>query len=171
MGSFGRDRITGEDQLGRDVAGECHRETEEATGGGDERTLHLGHPETSVGRRDDQITRQDDLGAAGQRRAVDGGDQRLGANPLDESGEPALLGAHLSSGAARDGLEIGARTEHRAGTGDDADPDVVVRFDVVDGGFDPLRNVAVDRVAGLGSVDGDEADVVGNRVVDHGSRP
>ena len=49
-----------------------------------------GMPNTAVRGRDDQVAGQHELGAAGEGRAVDRGDDRLGALALHEAAEAAL---------------------------------------------------------------------------------
>ena len=53
----------------------------------------------------------------------------------------------------------GAKMNTAGGAGEDADPDLVVLLELVDGRLDALGDVAVDGVAGLGTVDGDDGDV------------
>ena len=82
----------------------------------------------------------------------------------------APLGVQSGRVARIDGLQVGPGAEHVARTGDDADEDAVVLFELVDGRLDALGDVAVDGVLGLGPVDGDDGDGAALLVVDHGRR-
>ena len=99
VGPGGVDRVAREGELHGDVERDLAAEAEQAAGAGDERPLHLGDAEGGRGGRHHQVAGQHDLGAAGQRRAVDRRDDRLGALPLDDArrtrpwrwrGRPAL---------------------------------------------------------------------------------
>src|SRR6202034_4541851 len=79
VGDLGVDRVTGQRRLHRQVQGELAAEAEEPATGGDQAPLHLGDAEARILRGDDEVAGTDDLGAAGQRGALDRGDQRLGA--------------------------------------------------------------------------------------------
>ena len=81
--------------------------------------------------------------------------------------KPPLGVCRLAGLAGGDRLEVGAGGEDRALAGENADPDLVVGLELVDGRLDALGDVAVDRVAGLGPVDGDEGDVPLRLVGDH----
>ncbi len=70
-----------------------------------------------------------------------------------------------------DGLQIGAGREHRTLVREDAHPRVVVVLELIDGGLHPSRDVAVDGVAGLGTVEREERDVPLQFVIDHGAQP
>ena len=86
---------------------------------------------------------------------------------------PPRFGGEARGVAGVDRLEVGAGAEDvallGAGAGEDADPDLVVLLELVDGRLDALGDVAVDGVAGLGAVDRDDGDVALEFVVDdHG---
>ena len=75
-----------------------------------------GMPNAGLRRGDDQVAGEHDLGAAGEGRAVDGGDDRLGALAGDDAAEAAPLGvAARRPGPALICLEVGAGAEDRAG--------------------------------------------------------
>ena len=97
----------------------------------------------------------------------------LVALALHEAAEPAALRRQARRVAGVDRLEVGAGAEDvallRPGAGEDADPDLVVLLESVDRRLDALGHIAVDRVAGLRSVDRDDGDVPLEFVVDdHG---
>ena len=89
VGLLGGDGVAGEGQLHGDVARELAGEAEQAARRGDQVALDLGDAEHGGRRRHHQVAGQDDLGPAGQRGPVDGGDDRLGALALDDAGEAA----------------------------------------------------------------------------------
>ena len=112
--------------------------------------------------RHHQVAGQREFGAAGQRLAVDGRDPGLAALAVDEARETAALGAQRAAAAGRDLLEVGAGAEGvRARAGQHHDPGVLVGLCRVDRGLEAGRDRAVDGVAGLGPVDGDDRDVAG----------
>lgn len=124
--------------------------------GGDQPALGLRQPELGVPRRDDHVAGQGHLAAAGERVALDGGDQRLGRRALGDAGEPAALDGGVVAG--QEALEVHPGAERPARAGEDADGQVLAGVELVDGRRDPLRHLAVDRVAGLGAIDGDDED-------------
>ena len=69
--------------------------------------------------RDDQVAGQRDLEAAGDREALDRGDQRLARGALGDAGEAAV--ADPGALAGDEGLEVHARAEARPGAREDAD--------------------------------------------------
>ena len=73
--------------------------------------------------------------------------------------------------AGVDLLEVGPGREHRRHAGEDADPEGVVSFELVDGVLDAVGHVSVDGVASLGPVDGDDGPVSFGGVLDGRSSP
>ena len=92
IGALGGEiEATGDREFHRDVPGDLAGQAEQTTGRCDEVPLHLGDAEHGRARRDHEIARQHQLGSAGERRTVDGGDERLGALAMHEAAEPATL--------------------------------------------------------------------------------
>ena len=105
-----------------------------------------------------------DLGAAGDGRALDGGDQRLGQPAALEQAVDAgrVVAAVLERVARRlggGGLEVHPRAEVAAGAGEDADPDVGIVVDAVPGLDHDREHLAGQRVARLGPVHRHDEDV------------
>jgi hypothetical protein len=65
-----------------------------------------------------------------------------------------------------DGPQVCTSTEHRRDTGQDRNPDIVVRLDRVDRSLEPVRDGAVHSVACLRPIDGDRRDVIGYLIPD-----
>ena len=63
---------------------------DEPAGRGDQAALDLRDAEARVARGDDQVAGQRDLEPAGQRVALDRGDQRLARRALRDAGEAAV---------------------------------------------------------------------------------
>lgn len=108
-------------------------------------------------RGDEEVAAERHLQAAGERRAVDRGDDRgahVGGRG-DTTLRPKLL--EVSQPVALGLLEIHAGAERRVGAGQDHDADVVVgigpRQRVVEG----ADQVATQRIAGTGPVHGQHA--------------
>src|SRR5262245_59212363 len=120
-GLLGADASTREDQLLRARAADQPRQALSAAGARDDRERHFREPELRVRRRDAQVAREQQLGAAAERDAVHGRDRRhrerlhlvhQRADRLDEA-------RHLLERHRRALLEIGARAERLlAGAGD-----------------------------------------------------
>ena len=123
---------------------------------------------------DADVDAAEHLHAAGHARPVDGGDDRLVELDVAEHGpgavvEPAavdLLDLALADllgqlGDLRDvRLEVGAGHEVAGHARDDREPEVVVVAEVLPRAGQVAEVVEVERVAGLGPVDGDEHDVL-----------
>src|SRR5262249_37183804 len=150
--------LAGDRDLGREREWHALRQPDEAAGRREQAPLHLREPEDGVVRRHDEVAREHDLEAAGQRRPVDGGDEGLGASALRGAAEPAPLRHQLEAATGCDQLEVGTGREDGSTAGDDDGPDLVVGFDVVEGTFDAPGDVAVDGVAGFGPVDREDLD-------------
>ena len=75
--ALGADRVAGEGELHRQVVRDPARQPQQRAGGGDQPALDLGDAEARVARGHDQVARERDLEPAGQRVALDRGDQRL----------------------------------------------------------------------------------------------
>ena len=106
---------------------------------------------------DDQIAGERDLHAAGDREALDRGDQRLERCALGDAGEAAV--AEPGRLALDERAQVHARAEEAAGAGEHADRQGVVAVELVQRARDALGDGGVDGVANLGTVDRDQQDV------------
>ena len=135
---------------------------------------NLRESERRSGCRHDHVGREDDLQTARSRQTVDGDNDRLRALAVHEPAEPAALGIERRRRTRLpDDLEVGARTEDgtrliRRVRAQDPDPDLGIVLQPVHGGLEVERHLAIDGVARLGAVEGDDADPVGGRVQDGG---
>ena len=160
VGPLGVDGVAGHGQLERDGHRQPLGHPDQAAGAGDQPPLGLGDAEGGVLGGDHQVAREHDLEAAGQRRAVDGGDDRLGEVALGQPAEAAARPHDVPALAAAEGLEVHAGAEGLvAAAGDDDDPAVGVLGQLVHGGGHRLAHGAVDGVARLGPVDGEDLHV------------
>ncbi len=107
---------------------------------------------------DDQVAGQRDLHPARHGEPLDRCDQRLARTLLRDARE-ALLGEERQL-ALHEGLEVHAGAERPARAGEDPEPQLVGRVEVLYGICEALGHGAIDRVAGLGPVDRDDQDVV-----------
>ena len=80
--------LTGQRELHGDLVGYPPGQPQQAARGGHQAALDLREAELRVVRRDDQVAGQRDLAAAGQRVALDRGDERLGRGRLSEPPKP-----------------------------------------------------------------------------------
>ena len=165
--ALGGDRVAGDRELHRDVARQHPREPEQPARARDQRALDLGDAEGGGGRGDDEVARADQLAAARQRGPVDGGDQRLAAIEAGDAAEPAGLGDQAGDVAGGDLLEVGAGAEHRAAAGDDPGPQLRVALEAFDRLLQARGHHAIDRVARLRTVDGDQRDPAADLELDH----
>ncbi len=160
MRALGIELAGREDQLERDIGRNGARQPVQPARRGDQPAQHLGQAKGGLPHGHDEVAGQHELGAAGQRLAVDGGDPRLAALAVYEAREAAALGAQRAAAPGRHFLQVGARAEGLAtGAREHHGADVVVGLGGIDGGFEARGHVAVDGVARLGAVDGDEGDV------------
>ena len=168
MGPLGRKRVAGENELHGHGGWQGAGQPEEPAGGRDQRAFHLRQAERRRGGRHDEIARQRDLAPPGQRGAIDGGKERLDPIAPGDAGEAATLGRQRQPVPGSDGLEIGARREHRSLGAHDTDPHLAVALEPVQAGLHALGDVGADGVAGLRTADGDDrrASLLG--VLDHG---
>ena len=120
--------------------------------------LTSGIAEPGPARGDDQVAGQRDLEPAGDREALDRGDERLARRALDDAREAAVADPRALAGD--EGLEVHAGAEARARAGEDADREVAVGVELVERRGDPLGQRQVDRVARLGAVERDEQHAV-----------
>ena len=172
VGALGREiEPSGERQLHRDVARQLARQAEQPARGGDQIALDLGDAEHRGARRDQQIARERDLGAAGERGSVDRGDDRL--RVLARARCRRSRRARCSCRPGRCSSASGRRRRRRCSpwrswrrSGCRPRP----RRRPPCGRWPssmPLRDGGVDRVAGLGAVDGDDGEISLLFVVDH----
>ena len=104
-------------------------------------------------RRHDQVGGEHDLGAAGQRVALDGGDERLARRPLGEADAAAGDRDDLT---CDERLEVHARAEVAARAGDDRRPTGRRVVEFVHRVGETLADGEVDRVARIRPIDGDD---------------
>ena len=74
--------LTGQRQFHGDGVRNALRQPQQSAAAGHQAALDLGNAERRVPRRHDQVGGQRQLGAAGQRIALDGSDQRLGRSDV-----------------------------------------------------------------------------------------
>nr|BFE74152.1 hypothetical protein GCM10020092_074530 [Actinoplanes digitatis] len=115
-----------------------------------------GRPKAAFSLGHDQVGGEREFAAAGDGRALDGGDQRLAGRPGGEAEQAAALGDRVL--AARRGLEVHARAEHGVAAGQYGDPGVRVGLERVDGAFQGPGGGQVDGVADGGPVQPDDGD-------------
>src|SRR5207253_9787730 len=84
-----------------------------------------------------------------------------------EVGKAALRRCKVRGFAGVERLHVLARAEDGAFAGEHADPQVLVGFEPVDGGFDAACDGAVDGVTRFGTVYGDDGDVAADFEIDH----
>ena len=160
LGPPGVDGVAGHGQFECDGDRESFGQPQEAAGAGDQTPLRLGDAEHGVFRRHHQVAREHDLEPTGQGGAVDGGDDRLGEAPLREAAESTAGPHDVAALAGGKGLEIHAGAEGLvAAPGDDHHPAFVVVGQLVHGRRHGPAHGAVDGVARLGTVDGEDLDV------------
>jgi hypothetical protein len=121
-----------------------------------------GMPNTAVSRRDHQVAREHQLGAAGERRTVDGGDDGLVRSRCTNPPKPpfwvvmppgsTLICLRSAPAQKIQPFSVWAPVRMPTHTSSSASS-------LVDGGLDALGDVGVDGVAGVGAVDGDDGDV------------
>jgi len=105
---LGGDGLAGQGHLHRLVV----RQPQQPASGSDEAALDLRQPELRAAGGGDEVARQDDLEAAGERVALDNGDERLAGERLGEPREAATL--DLGRLAPRERLEVHAGAERAA---------------------------------------------------------
>ena len=117
--AVGVDRVAGHRELERDRERHALREPDQPAGGGHQPALHLGDAEPRGVGRDDEVARQHDLEAAGERGAVDRGDDRLRevARRRCPRSRPSRSRCRRAR-PWRDDLEVGAGREHLARAGE-----------------------------------------------------
>ena len=126
---------------------------QQSAAGGDQAALDLGDAEFRGPRRHDQVGGEHHLGAARQRVALDGGDQRFPRRPFGEADAAAGNRDHLTGG---EGLQVHARTEVATCAGDDRHREVVAVVEFVDRVGQTLADRQVHRVARFRPIDGDD---------------
>ena len=83
--------------------------------------------------------------------------------------KPPRFGLEVAGLALVDRLQVGAGAEHVALGGEHTQPDLGVLLELIERGFHAPRDVAVDGVLLLGTVDLEDADTPADFVVDHGA--
>ena len=127
---------------------------------------HLGHAEDGALARDPEVHGLEDLGAAGDGVALDGGDQRLAGLEVAQQRLPVQVRIGVEARRplvvgmpGRHRLEVGTGAEVASGAGDDDDADLGIRVELRPRVAHPDEHLAGQGVAGLGSVEGDGDDV------------
>ena len=169
VGGFGGEVLAGEGELHGDVSRQGPGEAKEASGVCHERPLHLGQAEPGNAACHHEVAGEHDLGSTGHGRALNSGDQGLGAGPTYEAGEPAAFGGEPGR-TGGDRLEVGTGAERRPVAAQDPDPQVGVRFEAVDRSLEVLGELLAHGIAGLRAVQRDDrhptADLEGDRHAD-----
>src|SRR4051794_30479180 len=111
------DEFTGQRPLHSEVEGRAAGEPHQPATGRDETALRLGESEPRVLGGHHEIAGEHDLEATGEGGALDSGDRRFRRWLLDDAGDPASADRRLLAG--EEGLEVHARAEGSAGSGDD----------------------------------------------------
>ena len=84
---------------------------------------------------------------------------------MDETGKSVARADKIRAPAAGNFLEIVAGTERLAArAGKNGHKDAIVLLDVIDGGFQRARYIAVDRIARVGAVDRHKRDMIRARL-------
>jgi hypothetical protein len=140
-------------------------------GSGDDGPAHLGLPEACGAGGDADVAGEREFHAARQRVAVNGGDQRLpGLEATGYSAEVEAVEAVLAREAAQlrnQFLQIGPCAEGAiARSGENGDPDIGVVPDICPNANQLVVGGDVDRVEGVGPVDGDRGDVIAAFILD-----
>jgi hypothetical protein len=136
----------------------------------------LADAELRGGAGDPDVGRLQDLGAAGDAGALDGGDERLLQAVVAEEGLPVQVGVGgeaglpLVVGRVVHLLEVTPGREVAAGAGEDGDPDAVVAVDHLPGIGQAGQHLQIERVARLGAVhdQGDDVTFALDQQVAHG---
>ena len=167
-----RDQLTGQGPLHREVVRHPLGEPEQPAARGDQSALDLGQPELRVLGGDEHVAGQRDLEPAGDGIALQCRDDRLDRRLLDDARETPAGDRGPLAGEER--LEVHAGAERAAGAGDDPGDQRAVVVEAVHRLADRHGGLGVDRVPGLGPVDGDDQDAlddVGEDRVAHGRGP
>jgi bifunctional DNase/RNase len=134
------------------------RQPEQAARARHQAALDLGQAELGLVAGHHQVAGQRELEPAGQRVAFYCGDDRLARRLLHDAAEAAA--GHDRGISGKEALQVHAGAERAASAGQDQYPHVIPAVQVVDGGRDTPGYRAVNRVPGLGPVDGDDGDTV-----------
>jgi predicted unusual protein kinase regulating ubiquinone biosynthesis (AarF/ABC1/UbiB family) len=153
-GAGGVDGVAGEQHLQGQRAGNPLGQQHRPAGAGQQPALDLRHAEPRRGARHHQVAGQQELEAPGQGPAFGRGDQRLARRGLGDAAQAAAgEGGHLPG---QERLEIHPGGERAARSGEHSGPQFVVCIQLVDRVADADRDRAVQGVAGLRPVDGDD---------------
>ena len=142
---------------------------------GEPPTRHHAHTRVGVGEPgavggDEEVARERELEPSGDRDTVDRADEQLRARRERAARREAprrVAAAHVGEALAGGGrrarpelLQVDARAERGIGPGEDHDVDTVVALARVDRQRQLLAHGAVQRIAGLGSVQRDRRDPI-----------
>ena len=160
----GGDVPSGEQQVAGDRVGDLADQSHRGSAHRVQAPLRLGDTELRALAGDADVGALQDLGSAGDGRALDGGDQRLLQPATLEQAVDArrVIAAVLERVTRRLGggrLEVHARAEVAAGSGEDAAADLRISVDAVPGVDHDREHLARKRVARLGPVHGDDQGV------------
>ena len=144
---FGGEAVTGQREFECLLVRNALLQAQQPAARGHQAALDLGDAELRGARRHDQVGGEHDLGAAGQRVALDRGDQRLARRPLGEADAPAGNRDDLTGG---EGLQVHARAEVAARAGDHRDRQVRAVVEFVDRVGEALTDREVHRVRASG---------------------
>ena len=158
QGLFGMHGTAGEDQVQRAPLTDQARQAHAAAIDQRDAEAPAEHPEHRIRRHHPQVGEQRQLEPAGHRVAFDGGDQRLAQlHPARPHRAVALrLQAVAAFAAFGHGVQVGAGTEGPAAAGEDRDACLRVLLELTQRGAQRVGGGAVDRVARLRPVEGDD---------------
>ena len=158
LGASRVERCPGANELHRHRLRETARQPEHAAAARGKPAAHLRQAEPGALARGDHVAGEHDLEPAAERPAFHRGDQRLGRRPLDNAAEAPRGVPDLLPG--REHLQVHARAEGGARAVQHADPQFGRAVEQVERAGDAGRDRAVDGVALLRPVDGDDQDAV-----------
>ena len=152
------DAPAGQDHAHRLLARDHARQPVHAAAAGDQPDARLRQREQRVLRGDDDVAGERGLEPAAHRPAVHRGDDRLvEIEAMGDAGEAVRPVRAAAAGGLH--LQVVAGRERAlAGAGDDADPQIVARGELVPHGGEFVVRIGVQRVQDLGPVQRDDAD-------------
>ncbi|MNV58565.1 hypothetical protein D3C71_1509510 [compost metagenome] len=163
-GTFGFHRVhhaTGQGHVHRLGFAHCARQTLRTACAGDHAQFDFGLAEFGVFSGDDEIAHHGQLTATAQRKTADSGNDGLadGADRFPVAGDVvALVG--VGKTVFRHGANIGSGGERSFTAGNDHAADLLVGIKRLQGGPQFIHQLIVQRVELLGTVEGDDADLV-----------
>ena len=144
--------IAGEGQVFRHLRAHDPRQPNRAAGAGNQSVVRVRITDARCGRSHDDVAREQQFESAGQRQSVDTRDHRLRKRGKAFDG-PARVGDEFDdlaridlAGRIGEGLQVSARAECPAGTGQHDHPDGLVGFDLVQREVEFVQQVCADGV-------------------------